>query len=541
MIKLMIVDDEAGIRNGLKHYIDWSTWDIALVAEASSADEALEKAAQHHPDILISDICMPGMDGLSLCKALRQQFPSLRIVLLSGYDNVDYLRAALAIGVQEYLLKPAGAESIISSVLKLKKSILEERDMWQRQQDQKALWDENFTMLQMLFVEELLGSQTLVEEKLYNKARVLNIPLEKPFYQTLKLVVTSTGDEYGSSHELDMDYWQLIQMVGAVTGEFENSFLCELAPQEYFILVNGDTQEQAAAQAAEFAQRFVVSIGHNDRRHVVVGIGTPAHSPLAIRQSYQNAEKACRASAWDENHQVFVYDESYKDKGESPLHLKMTKEYFTALTMQNTGEALAVFDRLSSSFAEARTDMLVVQNNYRQLLQMTHHAMSQPDATLSADLMRRIDAFTSGRELEEWMREQLTGLLVASSASRNRHSPLVEKALHYMEEHYTENITLQFLAKELFISPNYLGRIFHAETGFKQGEWLNLYRIECAKKMMLAAPRTRTDEVAELVGFNSYKYFSICFKKYAGQSLRDFRRRPGHSIEPLRNEKEAEG
>ena len=95
MIKLMIVDDEASIRRGLKHYIDWNAWDIELAAEASDGAEAFRRAVEVQPDILISDIRMPGRDGLELCRMLREALPSIRIILLTGYDSTEYLRAAL--------------------------------------------------------------------------------------------------------------------------------------------------------------------------------------------------------------------------------------------------------------------------------------------------------------------------------------------------------------------------------------------------------------------------------------------------------------
>lgn len=122
MITLMIVDDEVGIRKGIKRFIDWNAWNIALVAEASNGTDALQLALKTKPDILLTDIRMPGLNGLELSRQVLQNSPETRIIILTGYNGSEYLQEALNLGVHAYITKPAGSEQIIQAVLKQKTS-----------------------------------------------------------------------------------------------------------------------------------------------------------------------------------------------------------------------------------------------------------------------------------------------------------------------------------------------------------------------------------------------------------------------------------
>lgn len=169
---------------------------------------------------------------------------------------------------------------------------------------------------------------------------------------------------------------------------------------------------------------------------------------------------------------------------------------------------------------EAGADFTGVRRSCGQLVTLCRRMREQPEG-LESDLYR-IEDFSYADELEEWVVGCLHALLAGGGGAAPSHSALVSKALTYLEGHYQEEITLQSLAKRLFISPNYLGRTFRQETGCKLSDWLNRYRVERAKER-LRDPAARTAEVAAEVGFSSYKYFSVCFAKYAGCNLRDYR------------------
>ena len=229
MVKLMIVDDEANIRKGLREYISWDAWGIELAAEAENAEAALRIAAQVRPDILLTDIRMGKMDGLELTRRLKEMFPDLRVILLSGYSDIQYLQTALQMKASEYLLKPAGADKIIEAVLKVKKEILDEREKFQESLKKEAFFDENIPVIQMHFIDEIVKGKITEPKSIINKAHILNIPMKGPCYKIMLADVRRDlrEDGFKSGQELDMNFWQFMQKTNQIVQQFNETFWCE--------------------------------------------------------------------------------------------------------------------------------------------------------------------------------------------------------------------------------------------------------------------------------------------------------------------------
>ena len=128
-MKLLIVDDEDEIREGLAELIDWNSVSISMVLSAKGWMEAIKIAKKEVPDILLSDIKMPGMDGLELCELIKSINPRVKIILLSGYSDFSYARRAISIGVKEYFLKPVNIELLLQKTSELVKEVLCEQTL----------------------------------------------------------------------------------------------------------------------------------------------------------------------------------------------------------------------------------------------------------------------------------------------------------------------------------------------------------------------------------------------------------------------------
>ena len=128
MYRILIVDDEALVRRGIKKSINWNELDIEMVAEAENGVEALEQVLENVPDIILLDICMPKMDGLEFASIVKQKYPQMRIVIITGFDDFEYARSALRAGVDDYILKPITREMVEDVVKKQIEKIAEERE-----------------------------------------------------------------------------------------------------------------------------------------------------------------------------------------------------------------------------------------------------------------------------------------------------------------------------------------------------------------------------------------------------------------------------
>ncbi len=343
MIRLMVVDDEAGIRKGLLHYVDWSTWDIDLVAEAGDGDEAYARAIQTRPDVLLSDIRMPGRTGLQLAQDLAQVLPSLRVILLTGYSDTEYLQAALKIGVKDYLLKPAGAEKIIEAVLKVKKEILAERSLRQESISKDALLNEGIPILQMHFMNDVVQGRLANDEAILNKARRLKIPLEYPCLQ-LGMLRTGESDanQFRSENEQAMDSWQLSQTLNLVLEKYAGSFFVEVEPELYLLLFGSDTAASLKRSFQRLAEELSSTLGEKTYPNLAIGIGSVVTNLKDLPLSYEHARSALSQWAWETETRIFTNPVS-----PNATHLQSArrwkKEAAQAITREKSQEVRGMF------------------------------------------------------------------------------------------------------------------------------------------------------------------------------------------------------
>jgi YesN/AraC family two-component response regulator len=527
MIKLMIADDESGIRKGLMHYIDWSTWDIDLVAEAGDGDEAYAKAIQTQPDILLSDIRMPGRTGLQLAKDLAEVLPTLRVILLTGYNDTAYLQTALKLGIKDYLLKPAGADKIIESVLNVKKEILAERNSHQESVNKDAIINEGIPILQMHFMDDLVKGRLNTNEAILNKAKRLKIPLRFPFLQVgLLRIGESDIFQFHSDKEQSMDTWHLLRTLNTVMEKYEGSFFVELEPELYLWLLGSSSDTNLKKTFRLLSEELSSTLDVKTYPFTAIGIGSVVADLQSLPESYEHARNALARSAWDTKTRVFTRPAT-PDLNHLEEARRLKKVATQSITQEKFPEAIDFFKAMFDEYRIAQADIEEVKVSCRRLLILaTHYCRNIPQTEIDEELLTDIahlEAFTDANKIYTWMEERLSCLW---HGEPTQISPLVSKAQAHIRKHYAEEITIQNLALELFASPNYLGRIFREQTGYKLSDWLNKYRIETAKSLLDNHPEWKIYEVSEKVGFSSYKYFSVCFLKYAGLSARDYRNRP---------------
>lgn len=518
MVKLMIVDDEANIRKGLREYISWDAWGIELAAEAENAETALRIAAQVRPDILLTDIRMGRMDGLELTRRLKEMFPDLRVILLSGYSDIQYLQTALSMKASEYLLKPAGADKIIEAVLKVKKEILDEREKWQENLKKEAFFDENIPVIQMHFVDEIVRGKMAEPKSIRNKANILNIPMDGPFYRIMLADVRRDllEDGFKSGQEMDMNFWQFVQKTNQIVQKFDGTFWCETGEERILFLVNGKDETALEETCGRLAENLLSSLPDKDQMYI--GIGNTVGSPVDLWKSWDHAKRALMRSAWNPQRHILTEVAPSISGGELVKCRSKEREILAELGSKQYEKAFLNLCELFEFYEEHCMDFGEMKRFCYQVCLFAIHLSSQGDEAEEPV----IDEFRDAGELKNWMLQFWKRRFQGNDTAALRYSELTRKTIRYVQEHYQEDITLQSLSRIVFASPNYLGKVFFSDVGCRLGDWLNRYRVERAKEL-LAGTDKKTYEIAEEVGFSGYKFFSVCFLKYEGCSARDYR------------------
>lgn len=523
MIRLMIVDDEAGIRSGLRRCIEWDVWGIQIVGEAADGESAWQLALETQPDIVLTDIRMPQVDGIELSKRLKQRFPSIRIILLTGYDDTKYLKAALEIGVKAYLVKPAGAEETIEAVLCQKNEILQEKKRREHNTKRDILLEENLSILQMHFINSLINQTVLDAGQIRRKADSLDVPLGGPFYKII-LLNGNPAERYvlRPQHEQDVERWHMVQCFNEMKKDIPGLFYCDLDIHEFLFLLNLEDPKNSRAMVEALCKKFL-ALFKRPEYMPQIGIGEAVDSVDHIRDSYRSAYMAVGRAVWNKEKHIFYGPDRSQQLHffrQPPQAHQIERDITLMITQSRFAEAGTELRQLFNCYYDAYADFDLLREACKRIVMYTDTALPGAEKSSNDRLWAIIDRALTADELLAFMLSRISNC--PGSVSGQSHSKLIAKVTRYMENHYAENISLQDLAKEVFLSPGHLSLNFRKETGLKINDWLNCYRIEQAKALLVKENIPIT-EIAERVGFSSYKYFSMLFLKYVNMSARSYR------------------
>lgn len=538
MIRLMIVDDEVGIRDGLRRCIQWDLWEITIVGEAADGESAWQLALETQPDIVLTDIRMPRMDGIELSKRLKQRFPFIRIIMLTGYDDKKYLKAALDIGVKAFLVKPAGAEETIEAVLRQKNEILQEKKRREHNAKRDTLLEESLSVLQMHFINNLILQRTTNVKRILSKADSLGIPLGGPAFQII-LLNCNPSEQYvlKPQHEQDVEHWHMIQCFNEMKKDYPNVFCCALDIDEFLFLINlNDAKDSESIIVQGLCQKFL-ELYKQPKYVPQIGIGEAVDSIERIKDSYRSAQMALYRAVWNKEKYIFYgpdRSQQLRFFHQPPEAQCIERDTILMITQSRFAEASEKLRQLFGCYYAAYADFDLLREACKRILMYTDAALTNASEELKNEqLAASTDRALTADELLDLMLSKING---NPGVTVQNHSKIISKVTTYMKDHYMENISLQDLAKEVFLSPGHLSLTFRKETGMKINDWLNCLRIEQAK--LLLADDIPITEIAEHVGFSSYKYFSMMFLKYANMSARNYRNQILAGSEQSKNAKD---
>lgn len=534
MIKLLIVDDESIIRKGIRTSIDWWKLDVDIVGEARNGKEALEAVQQLLPDIVVTDIRMPHMDGLEFARHLKERFPQTKIVILSGYDDFDYARQALKIGVNEYLMKPVGAAELEALVLKISDEIARERKKIEEEQSNLDLIRENFSFIQRKWVNRLLKGANKDGDAIVEQAVQMNVSLEGPEYAVL--VVDVDDFRLITERASDRDKELTLYAVANITEEVLSSvFSCTVCQSDFDyinILVNANMKNKhRMIECCEEVQRCVARYM---KLSVTIGVGAYVRGLSDIPESGKQAIAAMQSKVYRGKGQIIVYGESESGnevKQALPLPSENDKELLESLSIMNQSKIDELLDERFHQFARSHVpyEHIKALSLKWVILAMAHLEQMgvNPGESKHAFLnpYDEIEKYETTEDIRRWLGDLFAAFIESIAAYKNvRFKHIVSAAIKYIQEHYAEDIRLEDVSSHVFVTPNYFSRVFKEETGQHFTEWLNKYRVEKAK-LLLKDVGAKIYEVAERVGYNDYKYFTHIFKKVTGLTPKEYRNR----------------
>jgi len=533
MRKLMIVDDELLMRIGLRSMIDWEAHGFSIAAEASNGKEALEIAMTIKPDVMITDVKMPIMDGLSLIREAAKKVRGCKFIILSNFDDFQYVKEALQLGAKDYLIKTEIREDTLAELLLKLKEEMDATGGWEAT-SAADLYSQNLPLLKENLFKDLFGG-FWNERELLARAEPLGIRLKSADLVALKLVIDQFEAVKAKYVEKDEKLlrFSVSNIINEIVPSRWNHELIVDNSAEYILLMNVSAGEEAEIRAdiEKLGKHIAGTMKDYMNLTISLGCSTVAPGYGYLKLAHQEAEIAA-------NHRFFrgrgsfiffadVAREPTRDRADSVLNAQLSLELRLALESRNDMRWRAFLDNLRRRMEEARIGEKAIRDTYMQLMEQLHAHLqhdsgraSQPELRSPYEVLLKAETWD---ELDEWIYEYACAYFQVDATPSESY---VDKAMDMIMQYYAEDISLQGVASQINVNPSYLSRIFKQATGENFIGALTKVRIENAKHL-LESKSYRVFEVADRVGYHNYTYFSKVFKKVVGVSPEEYRNSRG--------------
>ena len=540
MLKVFLCEDEIVMREGIKKNIDWESEDLTFVGEASDGELAFPLIKEMEPDILITDIKMPFMDGLELSRLVKKEFPQIKIIILSGFDEFEYAKQAIEIGITEYLVKPITASTLLSEVKKVADAIRAERAMDDEGKSYQLDRKEELIMEHRALFRELVNGKSDMPTIL-KKGEALGLDLAAGSYSILLYMTRPREDENAITETYSESEVAITQKV---TDRFANDNSVQVYEQLgrvlAILLLAANPDEMKKKQADVMKVLTDITAEYQD----VVYFGAVGETVARIREVHQSYDDANRKFAHRflaEESTVFTDTNAKIDEslsGKNPIDLaeldvgkldrRMIESFLKSGKRSEIDNFLTEFlDSLGRENIESVLfRQYVAMDVYFAIVSFLESLGTQKDEI--GEICGNFRDGTKALSDVESTAGYLGDLLKAAIEQRNklsdrRYNRIIAEAREYIEENYNkEDITLNSVAASVNVSPNHFSSVFKAETGQTFVEFLTNVRIEHAKEL-LRSTSMKSSEIGFEVGYKDPHYFSFIFKKTCGMTPKEFR------------------
>lgn len=520
MLKIMIVDDMPIFLEYLRGCIDWENYGFTICAEAHDGKEALELIESTYPDIILTDITMPYVDGLELSEKVMQQYPDISVILITGNNEFEYARKAVRIGVCDYIVKPFEKEELLLSLLKLQDNInraLEAKNEKEEIENQKK---EN--VLRKLILGKHTSWEKHAEQFTQNGI---------DFCSDYFLVCTMKLDNTNPEKLEKISNWEsiIVQMLKnkieidgyfQVFRDFENSII---------LLLNFNSEKEMK----EYKTYELTDLNKvvKDRLGIdsVIGVSDYCYKLDQVKDGYIQSQQAIMNKEKVTIGKVFDYKK---------MNHQSDKAFYSWNAIDSLNKALEQFDEEMivatlkeeidriEKVGDEHLTISIYSGLISVLLTSVINSGRTIEAVFGADFhpYEEIDRLSDQKQREEKIIEYYLKAIKFEKKNTNTKShQIVENIKEYIHNHYMEpELCIMDISKELLVNQTYLRSMFKNETQITITEYITKYRMQLARKMI-----QETDDkfvvIAEKVGYSDVSYFSKCFKKYFGISPKECR------------------
>lgn len=532
MYKVLLVDDEALIREAISENTRWKELGYELMGTCKNGREAMERLDQEEADLVLTDICMPYVDGMELTRYLYEHHRGVKVIIISGYDDFEYAKTAVKYQVMDYILKPITAKELAQTLTRVKEKLDEERFQKSDMKRIRGAYMSNLPILRGRFLNSLLMGN-VGEQEIQEKLSDYQIKLDGKYFMTALVMgddltpFLKQSDEYKS----DLACFAIYNISAEIMDFYQAGVSFQDVDERTVLIFSGD--EEIEKLALRVTEEIHDNIFRFLKIHCTIGLGGRTGRLQELQKSFQEARRTLEYKFVLGGDQVIYARELPENQdmvsGELPKYVSRICLAIRSGKKEDVSEEIKAFtSALRKSCLTRNRSIFHVQNLILSVMNELDLAALNDEEILKEEreLMNTVYARNHLSEVEEVLAAFCSCLAENFRDEKDSYCKRQAlRALDYIEEHYKDtDVTLNSVCSHLAMSTSYFSSIFKNYTGETFIEALTRKRVEKAKFLLENTSR-KNYEIACDVGYSDPHYFSNIFKKATGMTPTEYARK----------------
>ncbi len=528
--KVLIVDDEKWIYDLLLRIVDWESFGFQISGYASNGLDAYQFICTEKPDLVISDIRIPEIDGIELVKRVRKLNLPVRFILISGYQEFEYAQDALKYNVDDYLLKPIEEDEIEAILKKISNELQNEDSSRQEIQKMVLKLDDSIKQLRLRTLENLLFNDPPVKINLEELNKNCEMNFQPGYFQ---VVLISLDVKMEMNDSISSLFYSKIEKMFRTDVIPSKLGYAILPMKDYLVIIINHADTVEALNYCKNAYGKVSQlVNAYDRMTITLSIGEAVVNIHEIYKSFSSAKKGLYFRAVHGGNRIMegASVRFSPVQVDAILSSKSKAELTKAFQVFDMEKAEGCMDEIFSAIADTQEiSPQLVHGVLTQIMKLLENSLD----SLNLDDIEEFNSFSlesaflqciSMEELFERFLDFITSAVRnISERQKSKLSKPVERAKRYIKDFYYKPLSLAEIAQNVYLSEQYLSELFKRETGKTITDFIREYKIEMAKVFM-SDIRYKITDIAEKVGYNDARHFSKIFKKLVGVTPKEYRR-----------------
>ncbi len=531
MYKIMVVDDELIIRRGIINALqDWEGG-FVVVGEAENGKEALELLPDLLPEVMITDICMPTLNGLELIETAKTINPDIKIIILSGYDDFEYAQKALRLGVAEYILKPVHSEQLLTILERFQVELDQRFRFLEDLINLKRQLKVSQPLLREWFFHSLLAGK-MTPEELEQKLQDLSLPLTGCLFG-VALIRMKNLEQIRAANAGVLGFVQslLVEVIETIFPQWIQAYPCFWGEDKLAVIFSLPTfdRQNVFMELNQNLKRVMLTVQKQLPIDIYAALGGLVDELIAVCHSYTQAEEAMQFSLLKDRGGVVNYEDIHLHAdAPSARPLELERQLLLQVRL---GEDDQISQSVRGLLDDCQQDPVRIKLYVFEITLLLVRTVAETNGNgmgwsrdLNGDPYKLVHQCESKSDLELFLSDFALGCSHEIQKTRQgKKYSIIEKVKEIIEGSFARSeFSLDDVAGRLFISPNYLRSLFKQQVGESFVEYLTRRRMEQAR-ILLDDITLKVHQIAETVGYDDQHYFSICFKKYYGLTPSDYR------------------